>query len=188
MKISNMKANLNALSGEWMKPEGFDDFEVKIRSLDCPESQALQQKLFREVLGRSATRRDKTVPGEVLDYVYARVLSEICVIDWRNAEDDAGAPQPFSAEALGAILLRDAPDGLVIKIGKTTRTLTTPDKKAFNFEGRILQDELLRLAQLVNRRDDDDSDEKVTADAEKNASSAGSGSDTASPPPSAQLA
>ena len=169
MKMSTMKANAGALDGEWMgNLDGFGDFEVKIRSLDCPQADAYTQKLFRVILGRRATRRDKDLPPAVRDYVYARTLIDICVTDWRNWQDDDGNEVPYNPAELEAFLLKDAPEG--IKVG--ARVYRTPDGKAYNFEGKFLYNELLAKAQAVDVRDEDEDEDGV--DAEKNESSAGS--------------
>ncbi len=173
MKLSTMKANPEALEGVWFDNlEGFGDFRVKVKSLDCPEADALIQKLFRTILGRRITRKAKDIPPPVRDYVYARAMVDVCVIDWENWEDDDGAPVAYNPDALAAFILMDAPEG--IRDGK--RIYKTPDRKAYNFEGKFLYGELLRAVQAVDAPDDEDDDEDEDGgDTEKNASNAGSG-------------
>lgn len=172
MKMNTMKANPEALEGVWFDNlDGFGDFRVKAKSLDCPEADAYTQKLFRTILGRRVTRKAKDIPPAVRDYVYAKVMIDVCILDWENWEDDCGVV-PYKAEVLADFILKDAADG--IKEGR--KIYKTPDGKAFNFEGKFLYGELLRVVQAVDSPDDDEGDDDVdTGETEKNESNAGSG-------------
>lgn len=186
MEMNAMKANAAALAnGDWVSGlDGFGDFRVKIKPFDCPEADKYQQDLLKVILGRGATRRGKAIPPGVRDYVYAKSLIEVCVVDWDNWHEN-GEKVPYSKTKLEEFLLMDAPSG--VKVGKNM--VMTPDGKAYNYEGKFLYEALLDKAQAVSAPDDDEDESGVDenesgelSDPEKNASSAGSGDDSASAP------
>lgn len=178
MKLSSLKIDAKAsLDGAWVREiDGFGPFGVFTRSISCPQAERYQTELYMQILGRRTSRKDKTIPPEVREYVQAKTLIEVCVLDWENAEDEAGAPLPFSKAALEALLLVDAPDGIASVDPKTKkRRLYFPaDKKAFNYELRPLYLGLVGAALDCDEAPDDGDDDDAgdgtgAADAEKNA-------------------
>lgn len=174
MDMNSMKANAAALEGgEWMDDlDGFGDFKVLIKPFDHPEADLYHQELTRLIIGRKATRKDKTVPPTVRDYVACKVLIDKCVLDWENWQEK-GVDVPYSKKKLEEFLLKPAPEGM--KIGRHMKM--TPDKKTFNYEGKFLYSALLSASLRVGVLDDEDDDGEHDGDAEKNASRDGSAAD-----------
>jgi hypothetical protein len=177
MKVSQVRANASAaLNGDWVKDlEEFGDLAVKIKALDCPQADAYQAALAKNILGRRGMRKD--TPPEIRDYVQCKTLIDVCVTDWRNWEDNDGNAVAYDRKHLEALLLKDAPDGIEVTSDKgRTRTYTTPDKMAYDYEGKYLY---LALLGAAGGLDDDDGDDSGEA-AEKNVSKPGSAGATAS--------
>lgn len=133
-----------AINGDWIEGlEGFGDFAVRIGSLDAPKALEFQRSLAKQIVGRRRTRHDADLPAEVLDIIQALTLIECCVFDWRSWEHK-GAPYPYSKENLAAMLLDDAPDGLIETVqGPSFRAPVFKDKpyisgKRFKFASREL--------------------------------------------------
>lgn len=153
MKMSKMRRDAaKANEGDWVEriPD-FGDFAVKIRSLDADDCVAIQRDLYKFILGTARTRRDPDIPPPVANYVMAKTLIEAAVIDWKNWEEDDGAPVKYSRERLAAELLAPADRGIVYAgPDGVERVFHTPDKKQFNFEMRELLNALLWAAEKVD--------------------------------------
>lgn len=156
MKLTTLKINAAAANdGDWVDGiEGFGDFAVRISSLDARRTAAYQSDLFRKIIGKKASRKEKGIPPEVLDYVLAKTLVDCCVSDWRNWQDDQGADVAYSKTALEDLLLVDGP----IKAGE--KEYSTPDGKHFNFEMVDVLNGLVWASEAVKDNAEDEAAEK----------------------------
>lgn len=147
MRLLSLKTNERAAKdGDWVGDlPGFEGFRVRLRPLSCDAAIAYQDRLQTEVFGRRGARRLKSYPPEVLAYVQAKTLIDVCVSDWAGLDvpvDAAGAvafdPReivaerqiPYSKEALAAILLEAADGGEIVTDpppGEEPRRFRTPD-------------------------------------------------------------
>lgn len=185
MRLHKIKINERAaLDGDWIDDlPGFEDYAVHIRSLDCPAALAYQRDLFKKVLGRQKSRKDRDIPPEILDYVNAKTLIDVCVSDWKNVslpidkdgavtfDDDAVVSErefPFAKETLETVLLEPAPDGIVTQPapGQDAKAFYTPDRKRARFSMR----EFIYINVIAAERVSAPEDKA----AEKNGSGAGS--------------
>lgn len=147
MRLLSLKTNERAAKeGDWVGDlAGFEGFRVRVRPLSCDAAIAYQDRLQTEVFGRKGARRLKSYPPEVLAYVQAKTLIDVCVSDWSGLDvpvDAGGAVTfdpgkiaaerqiPYSQEALAAILLEAAEGGEIVTDpppGEEPRRFRTPD-------------------------------------------------------------
>lgn len=185
MRLAKWKINETAANdGDWIRDlDGFEDFAIHTRSMDCMAAINYQRKLSKQLMGRARTRRDKDIPPEILDYINAKTLIDVCADNWENAilpVDENGAicfddgkidgerAFPFSAETLSIVLLEDADDGIVTQPapGGAAQVFYPKDKKKARYAMRDFLYQLVEAADRVSAPDD-----KAT---EKNASDDGS--------------
>lgn len=175
MKLSDIRLRRAALSSDGVWIEDVPDmpgFSVRVRALSSPAAVALQDSLAMQIIaGRH--RRIKSTPVEVMDYLSARRLIDVCVTDWKGLEapvDETGLPcfDPekivtettvnYSAAALEAILLEPAPDGVIVTEpapGAAAQRFTTPDGKQARGEMLIFLRALTAAASIAERPDED---------------------------------
>lgn len=149
MKFSAMLADeKSALDGDWIGDlPGMANFRVRIRAMDCPAAIVYQNRLTRELGGKFRSRKGRDTPPEVTQYINAKTLANVCVIEWENLEipfDAEGRvcfdpariakeePRAFSPALLEELLLEDAPDGEIVtqpEPGASPQRIRTPDGK-----------------------------------------------------------
>lgn len=192
MRLAKWKINETAANdGDWIGDlDGFEDFAIHTRSMDCNAARSYQRKLSKQIMGRARTRRDKDIPPEILDYINAKTLIDVCADNWRNAilpvdadgaicfDDDRISDEKefsFTAETLAIVLLEDAPDGIVTQPepGKSSQIFHTADKKKSRGSMRDFLYQLVEAADRVSAPDD--------KAAEKNGSGDGSPGSGAKP-------
>lgn len=171
MDFSAQKQNVDAaFDGDWIGGlAGYGDFRVRIRSLDCPAARRYQRQLYRAILGDLGSRAAGGAPDEVMDYVTAKTLIEVCVIDWDNATatyDASGklslaggepGPLPYSREALEAFLLESS-DFITTRgvNGAPGKSFKSPDGRRFNYAFRPLMTALEDAARRAGYADEDE--------------------------------
>ena len=184
-RLVHVKTNAAATrSGDWVGdlPE-LDGFRVKLKPLDSNAAMAAASQLYEQVLGRKGARKLNRMPPELVAYVHARTLIDVCVADWEGLAvpvDAAGKPAldggavdekelPFSRELIEAILLEPAEGGKIVTDpapGEAERKFKTPDGRQARESMRGFLNALVLAAGRVNEPDDEEEDE----DGEKNAS------------------
>ena len=198
MDLTQQTMNVAAAhDGDWIGGlAGFGDFEVLTRSLDCPAAKRYMRALYKQVLGEKRSRSQTGIPEEVFDYVTAKTLIDVCILDWKKAVGqfdaagklsvDGGDPQPldYSKDAITYLLLETSEKGVATRKqnGAPGKAYATPDGMMVRYKFKPLLDKLDEAAARVAFDDEDDEGEETGEDENdpKDSSSDGSDGDAAS--------
>ncbi|MCB1499710.1 MAG: hypothetical protein KDK07_07945 [Bauldia sp.] len=126
MKINSLKTNAAAAAeGRWVKDlPGLGNIELKVRGTNNPEFRRRQQAMYRAL---PPAKRNKGVIDPVeQDRILGVCLLDHCLLDWRNVEDETGAPIPFSRAAAEPFLTD--PDYSTFRDGVLTAASSVDDE------------------------------------------------------------
>ncbi|MBY0421855.1 MAG: hypothetical protein K2Q06_06090 [Parvularculaceae bacterium] len=184
-KLLAMRGNFRAArEGDWQRDiDGLPGFAVRLKSLSCDAALAYQDRLNRALFGAKRYAKVKGYPPEVMAYLQARTLVDVCLADWTGLDVPVDADGrlcfdparvvgekalPFSPELAAEILLEESEDGGIWTSpppGEKPRFYPTPDFRRAREDMRDFIATLAQVSLATAAIDDEDDDAKKTAGA-----------------------
>lgn len=106
MKLSQLKVDAEAAAqGCWKRDlPGLGDIEFFVRGTNNPDYRRRFQALIRAL--PPSKRKNGVVDPVEMDRITGICLLDHSLTDWKNVQDDNGAPIPYSKEQAGVYLLQ----------------------------------------------------------------------------------
>jgi hypothetical protein len=98
MKLSGLKTNAAALAGGvWQRDiVGMGNIEFLVRGTNNPDYRRRMQAMIRAL--PASKRKGGTVDVVEMDRITGVCLLDHALLDWKNVEDEAGKPIPYSKD------------------------------------------------------------------------------------------